>query len=284
MRYDRYAARLTAAALSKTSRVLRAWQLIAPVAFAAGLAGCGSGGDAPSGVTTLTIGGQYAELGTPEDGAAARGTILLFHKGAWAAEGSGAVGELRPVANRFRSWGWRTLSATYRNGRAGLADVEATYDHAERHWGGGPICAYGESSGGHWALMLALARRRLSCVIAAATPVDLTSWPRELRDPDTRTFVETTLERAFGTDRAGLADLSPALRWQRREEPRLFLAYAHDDPLVPIAQGVEMHERAPGSELHRLPPGSARWIHSQVDPGALERWYDALRQALGGIR
>jgi len=250
------------------------------------IAGCGGHERSLEGLRVMTVGREYAELLSPPAGSV-RGTILLFHKGGWAAEGPAAVRALRPVAERFRGWGWRALTSTYRNGRAGLADVVATFDYAEQRYGASPICAYGESSGGYWALVLAVRRSRLRCVVAAAAPTDLPAWPSEVRDRPTRAFVTRTLSAVFGQGRAALARASPVRLWRPRMPARLFLLYADDDPLVPAAQGASMERRAHGSVLFRLPAGRLPWVHSLpgsgvdgVDGRVLAHDYEVIQRAL----
>jgi len=256
------------------------------------IAGCGGHERSLEGLRAMTVGHEYAELLSPPAGLV-RGTILLFHKGAWAAEGPAAVRALRPVAERFRGWGWRALTSTYHNGRAGLADVLATFDYAEHRYGAAPICAYGESSGGYWALMLAVKRPRLRCVIASAAPTDLLAWPPEVRNRSTRAYVRHTLSAVFGSGRAALAGASPVRAWRPGMRVRLFLLYADDDPLVPPAQGTAMRNRARGSVLLLLPSGALPWVHSRrggagvlggVEARALERDYRVIRSALAVLR
>ena len=267
--------------------VARASLLAAALIVAAALAACGSDRSPLEPDRRLTIGREYAELVVPK-ARAPRGTIVLLHKGGWAAEGRAPVEALRRTAHRFAGWSWRALSTTYRNGRAGLLDAEAAVDYAARRFGG-PICTYGESSGGHWALMAALARPRVRCVIAAAAPTDLAAWPGEVRLPSVRAFTRRTVRAVFGTDRAALRRMSPARAWPRRPHARLFLLYARDDPVVPPAQGVAMHRRVPRSALYLLPAGRLPWVHSGtrggrvldgVNPRALESNYESLRRAV----
>ena len=239
----------------------------------------------------MRVGREYAELVSPAAGPV-RGTMLLFHRGGWAAEGPAAVRALRPMAERFRSWGWRTLTSTYRNGRAGLADVLATFDYTARRYGPEPVCAYGESSGGYWALVLAERRPLLRCVIAAAAPTDLAAWAAEVGNPATRAYVRRTLPAVFGRGRAALARASPARSWRPGMRVRVLLMYADDDPLVPLAQGTAMHRRAGGSVLLRLPAGRAAWVHARpprpgaaggVDARALATDYETIRRWLGRL-
>ena len=252
------------------------------------IGGCGAHQRSPAGVRVIAVGREYAELLSPSRGPV-RGTMLLFHKGGWAAEGAAAVRALRPMAERFRGSGWRALTSTYRQGQAGLADVLAAFDYAARRYGAAPICAYGESSGGYWALILAGKRPRLRCVIAAAAPTDLVAWPSQVRDRPTRAYVIRTLSTVFGRSRAALASASPVRAWRSGMRVRLFLFYADDDPLVPPAQGTAMQRRVRGSALFRLPPGGSPWVHSRpgrgheldgVDAPALARDYRVIENVL----
>jgi hypothetical protein len=63
---------------------------------------------------------------------------------------------------------------------------------------------------------------------------------------------------------------SPALSG-RRIRPRLLLAYAPYDTVVPYAQGREMRHAAAHAEFVSLPPGTTPWIHTGVDAAGLRR-------------
>src|SRR4051812_45981448 len=139
--------------------------MLAPVLLAAAALGAG-------GPTATTIAGQYAEVW----GHGSQ-TVLLLPRGGWKGDGPASVGALRPTARRFVAMGWRAITASYAPGADGLASVTAAGQVAG---GDGRACVYGESSGAPWALMPATRQRTVRCVIAAAAPTDLVTWPGQL--------------------------------------------------------------------------------------------------------
>lgn len=224
----------------------------------------------------VDVSGVYAELNRARPGPT-RGTMILLHQGGWAASGASAVRSLRPVARRFQRMGWRTLNTSYSNGRPGLRDIEAAFRYSDRRWGRDPICAYGESSGGHWALVLATTRP-LDCVVAAAAPTLLPAWVDGFARGRERRHWSRVIHSVFGS-RRGALELSPVTRWRGRRVP-VYLLYAGNDPIVPTSQGRQMERVAPVSELFVLPGGSAPFVHSKVAGPALGRAFRALDRKL----
>src|SRR5204862_2362707 len=129
------------------------------------------------------------------------------------------VRALRPVARRFVAMGWRTLTTSYANGSAGLGTVRAAW-RASR-----ASCVYGESSGAHWALLLAARDPGVRCVIAAAAPTDLVTWPRELRAA-IRPEALRLRAAAFGRSAAALRRFSPVQQPPRGDCARVLLLTA----------------------------------------------------------
>jgi acetyl esterase/lipase len=175
-------------------------------------------------------------------------TMLLLHGGAWFAAGPAVTATMAPVGDRFEAIGFRTVAVDYQPGPAGIVDIQGAYDAAART--GGPVCAYGESAGGHWALMLAVLRPDIACVIALAAPTDFA-------DPAALLLRDLGL-RALGPD---LVPLSPAYFAPLITAPTL-LAAGFDDRLVPPGQAERMAAALGGaSRVMTLGPGSQRWMH-----------------------
>jgi dienelactone hydrolase len=165
------------------------------------------------------------------------------------------VARIAANAPRLRSWGYATHIVRYRARRRAFPDVLAAYDRLRRRVGAGtPICAYGSSAGAQMALMLAIVRPGLACVVSQAAPTELGSLPDGLR----RRACDAFGRRLDRWSPASYRVFTPAL-----------LEQAHTDRIVPFGDMVAMHRRAPRSRTVALGPGSARWIHTRVDPGEL---------------
>jgi dipeptidyl aminopeptidase/acylaminoacyl peptidase len=206
----------------------------------------------------------YHELGLPSGRHAARppvAGIIVIHGGGWAGVGNRTTASMRDRAQYFNARGYETLNIDYRPGTASLHDVNAFYDMFRVLLGRGtPICAYGESAGGHLALMLASDRPSLRCVIALAAPTDLASLPPTGL---------ANAQHAFGL--ANLVAWSPALQEPPAAQPVL-LANAVDDPVVPFDQAYEFwHHRPHGTTVFGLEPGPVSWVHSDVSLDSLLR-------------
>jgi pimeloyl-ACP methyl ester carboxylesterase len=173
--------------------------------------------------------------------------------------------------------GWRALTTSYAPGRRGLATVTAAWREASRT---GPACVYGESSGGHWALELAARDRGVGCVIAAAAPTDLVSWPGQIRSRGARAEALRLRAAAFGLGRSTYERYSPALRWPADACARVLLLNADEDPILPLAQAREMLAHAPHATLLRLRAGAAAWVHSGVRPDDLVAAWARVRRVL----
>ena len=147
-------------------------------------------------------------------------------------------------ARTFAGWGWAAAVVDYRGFADAPGDVVRAYDAARRRFPGLPICAYGESAGGHLALMLAV-RRPLACVVDAAGPVDL---PRLGGTPQAD-WVRAKALAAFGD----LRDASPTRHAAAIRAPVL-AGYAAADRIVPASQGRYLKRALPRARVHRARP------------------------------
>ena len=249
------------------------WRMLIPALLTAAVLPAlhgGAGRAAVAGPHATSIDGHYAEVWGH-----GRKTVLLLPHGGWAGDGPGGVRRLRGAAQRVVAMGWRALTLSYANGAAGLDTVAAGWREATR---AGPACVYGESSGAHWALMLAERDRSVHCVVAAAAPTDLTTWPRDVPSRPIRRIAYRLRAAAFGRRRDVLARFSPALHWPSDGCTRLLQLIADGDGVIPPDQARELQRHAPGSGLFRLRAGPAPWVHSRVNPGDLDAAWAAMRR------
>lgn len=160
-----------------------------------------------------------------------------------------AVRSTDHYVERYRKLGWEAVNVGYRpGGEEGYEDVLRAYEAAKRSNPDAPVCAVGESSGGHLALMLA-ARRPLACVEGVGAPTDLRSL---------RGFAREVAVKAFG--RGGLAEWSPVL-YAGDIRGRVMLVHAASDMVVAASQARAMKDAKPDAELVLLPPGRLGFMH-----------------------
>jgi acetyl esterase/lipase len=206
------------------------------------------------------------------EGAAPRGYVVLIHGGGWKLVGRVMTGFMNPVADRLNQAGYETLNVDYGFGRRSLGDVLAFHDELRARVGpGAEICMYGDSAGGHLALLAAQWRPDVACVIANAAPTQLDALPGGSGS------LKRTARRLFGGPRA-LRAWSPAAR--KLKQPAL-LAYAENDKVVPPDQGVRMLRRAPRAKLVRLRAGRAPWVHFTASAADIRRLDAAQLDLLG---
>jgi acetyl esterase/lipase len=199
------------------------------------------------------------------------GVVLVVHGGAWRAAGPRTVALMDARARSFAGWGWAAAVVDYRAFADAPGDVVRAYDAAHARFPGLPICAYGESAGGHLALMLAL-RRPLACVIDAAGPVDL---PRLDGTPQAD-WVRAKALAAFGD----LRDASPTHHAAAIHAPVL-AGYAAADRIVPASQGRYLERALPHARVIELGAGAGpRFVHASVPAAALRSWWSAVRAQL----
>lgn len=166
---------------------------------------------------------------------AVRGTMIMVHAGGWAGHDEYAQDQLMERPGRqLLALGWRIVSLDFEEGTAGLQDVlNAAGAELERRTSTGPVCIYGESSGGHLALVAASRLRAINCVIALGPPTDLSLYQQEAAaSADGRMkLVAYQMSRFFGTTDAENAPWDPAsLAARMRSDVMLF--HEDDDPVV----------------------------------------------------
>lgn len=207
-----------------------------------------------------------------------RGWVLAIHGGAWTGVGADWVETIQPAAARVRALGYRVKVIDYRPGYLSLTDVVAAYDRLARDHPKAPICALGESAGGHLALMLATRRRSLDCVVADAAPSNFLDYEGSRRAPD----VLDLAQGLFGAD--NLAAWSPAELAGKLRAPVL-AAVGADDPLVPVSQVLDLDTSLKRAKTMVLEAGTDfPFVHTQVTAAAWKSYRKAekafLRRAL----
>jgi hypothetical protein len=245
------------------------------------ISGCGSapakstGPTSPTPAQVLGDGAGHTFYEITEPRRTPRGTVILIHGGGWT-DREPLDGQYANAGGvRFMAFqGWRVVNIGYRppaslvNRRAApnafpaLDDVAAFYDQARRAFPG-PVCAYGSSSGGHLAMMLAVVRPDLTCVISEAGPIDFTIVRR--RYPG-------YLERIFGASTSALNFWDPTSRWRAAAPTaQVWLGEAANDPIVP-REASAFQQVDPAATVTVLPGAAgsdgAPFVHSLVDPGA----------------
>ena len=186
------------------------------------------------------------------------GTMILVHAGGWAGHDGYAQSELmKDPGSLFVARGWRVVSIDYEEGQAGLQDLLniAGADLA-RGTSNGPLCMYGESAGGHLAVMAAARLRAIDCVIGVGTPTDLHLYTVEAASSsdDRVRLVSSQIMRLFGTTPEAnapwnLVTLAPSIRAD------IMLVHETDDELVTPQHGNLFKAARPTTQLIELQPG-----------------------------
>jgi acetyl esterase/lipase len=232
-----------------------------------------SPGTGPRGSTTA-LGDLPFPYEVQEPGGNIRGTMILLHGGGWYLAGRGVMESMRGDADRWLSRGWRIVNSSYRACAASIVDVATLFDRVQSVYGTKiPICADGQSSGGHLALLLSAVRSRLACVVAQGAPADLQALPRQTEGgagSEGPIKVTNMAVAAFGEDL--MAHISPT---RAPVKARVLFALAAQDTAIPYAQatGFAAAQRARDHDAYvdpvHLTPGPVPWIHGLVSQKAL---------------
>jgi acetyl esterase/lipase len=201
-----------------------------------------------------------------------RGTMILVHAGGWAGHDGYAQNELfKNPGDLFLARGWRVVSIDYDEGPNGLQDLlNVAGAELARRSSDGPLCVYGESSGGHLALMAAVRLRAIDCVIGVGTPTDLYQYTVEAStsNDDRVKLVSGQIMRLFGTTPEAtaawnLVALAPSIRAD------VMLVHETDDELVTASHAQRFQAARPTTQLIELQPGdpnnpSTDFMHGTV--------------------
>lgn len=201
----------------------------------------------------------------------------------FAGAGTEAAEDLVVPPARWEAWGFRPVAVPYRAGAVGDDDVAVALRHVRADNPRSPICVYGESAGGTWALLAVARSRSVSCVITVAAPTDADTWQDGARSPAARYFADEVWPAYFGRGAQDDA-YEPYDVWRRlRPADRLLLLSADDDPLVPPQQarllaGVTIARR---TVVRSLPEGPEAFVHSSVARRPLTRALARMRAFVG---
>lgn len=205
---------------------------------------------------------------------AARGTVLLIRGGGWSGPDPARVDDLLarygPALARA---GRRALAVDLQPGRAGLDRILAAVD------GEGASALWGESSGGHLALVAAARRPAVRAVVADSAPVDFraaVAEGRRARQAEWTLWGERGLE-LFGDE---LEAWTPAAL-APRIAAAVSLVRTRDDPVVAPAQADLYRAADPAARLLTLPPGPLRGVHGTMPADGRDR---TIAFALEGLR
>lgn len=191
-------------------------------------------------------------------------TVVLVPGSGFNGAGTAYADRMSIRVGTWRRWGFRTRVASYRAGKAGLTDLVRTVRRARRGAPGVPLCVYGESSGGTWALLVAARTSAVDCLIVLAAPTDQETLARSPFRP-ARHLGATMWPRRFGE-----ADedngWEPYDVWGATTVAvPVLLGYSEGDRIVPQQQGRIFAPVAPGAELRVLRAGPHRFVHARVD-------------------
>ena len=195
---------------------------------------------------------------TADPAGPAVGTMILVHAGGWAGHDGYAQSELlKNPGELFLARGWRVVSIDYDEGPNGLQDVlNVAGAELARRSSDGPLCIYGESSGGHLALMAAARLRAIDCVIGVGTPTDLHQYTVEasVSNDDRVKLVSAQIMRLFGTTPEAtapwnLVSLAPSIHAD------VMLVHEADDELVTALHPQRFRAARPTTQVIGLQPG-----------------------------
>lgn len=213
--------------------------------------------------------GADAPLAAPiakTPGSRPRGTVMLLPASGWASPTRTQQGAVwSRLAPTLFGAGYRVVAIDYARGATeGLASVRRAVLAESKRPRTGPLCLYGESSGGHLALLAGNRMPQVDCVITFGTPVSFTALVDQVAaHPDNLGYASAlqTVRDTFGGDWAGWepADLRTPMR-----VPALTMICA-DDLLIPLAQA----EMLPGAESFIAPSGdlddpSDAYVHGSI--------------------
>jgi acetyl esterase/lipase len=241
--------------------------VLAVIACAA-LAACGTPKrNQPPAPTQTQAQRPVAAAVTGDPAGPARATMIMIHGGGWAGHDDRPQRLLMEVPGKLLlRRGWRVVSIDYEEGKAGLDDVLRTVrDEIERRTSNGPLCLYGESSGGHLALVAAARLGdEIDCVIGLGAPADLPLYLATAKSGSAQhRFVARLVRKYFGTSDAALRDWDPAgLAGAIRAD--VLLLHGGDDTLVPATQSASFAAAHRATRTVTLEPGPLPFVHGSI--------------------
>jgi len=216
------------------------------------------------------------EVIAPESGHV-RGGLLALHGGAWVMVGAETLPSMRNVAARWAADGWVVLNADYRPGAGAVADATTAWRALRDalHGSDLPRAAYGKSSGGHVALMVASTQHDVAAVVAESAPTAL----HRLAETEGAAFVHRSAVESFGASRAALDAMSPAsAEVAARLDAPILLGVSAGDDVVPPAQTEALRAARPDLVTAlQLETGDTDFIHAGVSANAWDSFVAAER-------
>lgn len=197
--------------------------------------------------------------------------------------------------------GFAVAAVDYRlNGEArfpaALQDVRAAVDWLRDHGAGygldpGRVCVWGDSAGGHLALLAALTGAAVRAAVAWFPVTDLPGMPADLAAaggvPDTGP--DSREARLLGAPAASVPDLArqaSPVTYAHPGAPPILLVHGTVDDLVPAAQSVRLAEvlEAAGAavELDLVPGATHFWKGASDVPAIIRRSIEFLRAQASG--
>jgi acetyl esterase/lipase len=220
-------------------------------------------------------------VGMPAGNATAKAWIIVIHGGSWQGGTNFEYGWPASIAQWFNNNGYGTLNIDYRSAPPidnTFSDVLSAYDwlsaqNQSLYGGKIPLCAWGESAGGHLALMLATARP-LNCVISQAGPTDLVKLPNETAGGVSAKNVWATLGTpVFGTDPATLKKWSPDSYCPIAT--RILMGSSTTDQVVPQQQMADLKAKCTSAQsvlLTGVKSGGYYFTHANITLSAFNQW------------
>lgn len=258
---------------------------IAPLLAALALCGAGAG---PAWASSGDPRISDASLSTPIEvtPAAPRGTVILVHGGAWAGpdrEGQQSIFDF--AAPVFADRGFRVVSIDYLPGADGLTSVQDAIGAELVRGTGGPLCLYGESAGGHLALLAAAAVPSVDCVMTNGAPADLAAWATETQGPDTKhagaTMFWYVVPFFFGYPGTPAFQAADPARVLPDLGGNLLAIAAEDDRMLPDEQLDILLRAVPtavGLRAESDPTGdpARAYLHGTLSPAGVAQIHDAM--------
>lgn len=218
--------------------------------------------------------------------------MITIHGGGWFTVGPEAAHAERPEAFLWADRGWTAVNISYRPYSKSLTDVLWFYDRVRKLVGKKvPVCLSGGSAGGHLALMVAVRRSDVACVIAQGAPTDLTTLGRQkasggpgmARQSSGPALTTKWARDAFGSKQ--LAELSPA-KHGKKIKARVLYAVATWDPFIPWDQAVQLRRTVKRIETMRLAGGfEVDWVHAPISAQASKQYRAAeLRVSRAAVK
>ena len=216
--------------------------------------------------------------------AAPVGTVLLIHKGGWAGPDRAKQEALLDFpGHAFVDLGWRATSVDYEAGEAGLQSVKDAIGAELVQSGSGPLCLYGESAGGHLALLAAAQIPGVDCVITFGAPTDFSAYAEAVHasvDVAAIGTYESKVVGTFGEPGPETADWEP-VKVARQINADVLVARQADDGFIPWNQVTALRKALPvvstlTTAVGDLVDPGKPYLHGTLSDGARKQLLGAI--------